>query len=71
MKKFPRKKEERRYSDQTGKLHIHCPYREETGIVVHVVIKDGCCYRSRNCMVVKCRYNASQSDIAKVLSLVW
>jgi hypothetical protein len=59
------------YDDVTGKLHISCPHRERTGIYVHVVVKDGYCYRSHECMVVECRYNKIQSDIKKLLSLTW
>jgi hypothetical protein len=71
MKRFPKEKEERRFSEKTGKLHIHCPHREETGIALHVVIREGCCYRSKECLVLKCRYNASHSDVSTVLSLIW
>jgi hypothetical protein len=63
--------DEKRYSESTGKLHIYCPYRERTGINVHVVIKDGYCYRSRQCMIVQCKFNSIQLDIEALLSLVW
>lgn len=62
---------EKHFSDRTGKLHIYCPYREETGVTVHVVIKDGFCYRSEHCMVIKCKYNRLQTDIDTLLSLTW
>ncbi|MEW6741027.1 MAG: hypothetical protein ACOYU2_09670 [Nitrospirota bacterium] len=63
--------DEKRFSESTGKLHIYCPYRERTGINVHVVIKDGYCYRSRQCMIVQCKFNSIQLDIEALLSLVW
>jgi len=62
---------EKHYSDSTGKLHIPCPYRGETGLNVHVVIKEGFCYRSEHCMVIKCKYNRLQTDIECMLSLTW
>ena len=62
---------EKHYSDASGKLHIQCPYRAETGINVHVVIKEGFCYRSEQCLVIKCRYNRLQTDIRSMLSLTW
>ena len=71
VRRYRREGLERRFSERTGKLHIYCPYRTETGITVHVVIKEGCCYRSRDCMVLRCKYNASQTDPSTVLSLVW
>ncbi|GER92890.1 hypothetical protein [Dissulfurispira thermophila] len=63
--------DEKRFSESTGKLHIYCPYREKTGINIHVVIKDGYCYRSRQCMIVQCKFNSIQLDIEALLSLVW
>ena len=62
---------ERHFSESTRKLHIPCLHREKTGIYIHVVIKDGYCYRSEQCMVVQCKYNRLQSDIASLLSLTW
>ncbi|MBI4691361.1 MAG: hypothetical protein HY754_14015 [Nitrospirae bacterium] len=62
---------QKRYSESTGKLHIPCPYREKTGINVHVVLRGGYCYRSGQCMIIKCRYNRVQSDPKALLSLVW
>lgn len=62
---------ERHFSDSAGKLHMYCPFRSQTGILVHVVIKGGYCYRSKDCMVIKCKYNALQSDVPALLSLVW
>jgi len=66
-----RRPAEKHFSDATGKLHIHCPHSEETGVSVHVVIKAGACYRSESCMVIRCRYNRLQSDIKALLSLTW
>lgn len=63
--------DEKWFSESTGKLHIYCPYKEKTGINVHVVIKDGYCYRSRQCMIVQCKFNSIQLDIDALLSLVW
>jgi hypothetical protein len=62
---------EKRYSDTTGKLHIPCPHCKTTGIGVHVVIKDGCCYRSVQCMVIGCKFNRLQTDIRSLISLTW
>lgn len=62
---------EKHYSDSTGKLHMPCPHREQTGLGVHVVIKDGFCYRSKDCLVVRCKYNRVQRDIQCLLSLTW
>jgi hypothetical protein len=62
---------EKHYSETTGKLHIPCPHKNTTGIGVHVVIKDGYCYRSCDCMVIKCKFNRMQSDIGCLLSLTW
>jgi len=59
------------YSEATGKLHILCPHRDKTGITIHVVIKDGHCYRSRQCMVLNCKFNILQSDLQCLLSLAW
>jgi hypothetical protein len=62
---------EKRFSEASGKLHIPCPHKEITGINVHVVIKEGYCYRSEQCMVIQCKFNRLQSDIDYVLSLTW
>ncbi|MBU4320347.1 MAG: hypothetical protein Q8N12_08750 [Thermodesulfovibrionales bacterium] len=62
---------EKHYSETTRKLHLPCPYAEETGIHIHVVIKDGNCYRSEQCMALKCKFNRLQSDIKTILSLTW
>lgn len=62
---------EKHYSDATGKLHIPCPYADETGIRVHVVIRTGVCYRSESCLVIRCRFNSLQSDVRALLSLTW
>ena len=62
---------ETHYSEATGKLHILCPHRNRTGISVQVVIKDGHCYRSKQCMVLNSKYNVLQSDIQCLLSLTW
>ena len=68
MKRVPK---DRHFSESTGKLHIPCPHREQTGVSVHVVIKDGYCYRSEQCMLCSCKYHRQQSDIAFVLSVTW
>lgn len=62
---------DKRFSEASGKLHIPCPHKESTGIKVHVVIKEGYCYRSEQCMVIKCKFNRLQSNIDYVLSLTW
>ena len=62
---------EKHFSITTGKLHISCPHPEKTGIKIHVVVKDGYCYRSEHCMVFWCKFNRLQSDIDSILSLAW
>jgi hypothetical protein len=62
---------DKHYCETTGKLHIPCPCRELTDINTHVVIKNGYCYRSEECMVVKCKYNRIQSDFKSLLSILW
>ncbi len=62
---------EKKFSERTGKLHLSCPHRDRTGINIHVVIKDGYCYRSEECMVVECKYNRYQSDIERIISVTW
>ncbi|HLA49947.1 MAG: hypothetical protein AAB310_00010 [Nitrospirota bacterium] len=62
---------EKHYCVTTGKLHIPCPYSEKTGINTHVVIKDGYCYRSGQCMIVWCKFNRFQNDIDTILSVLW
>ncbi len=62
---------EKHFSETTGKLHIACPYRKSTGVDVHVVIKDGYCYRWEQCMVVQCKFSQLQADIESLLSLTW
>jgi hypothetical protein len=62
---------EKRYSEATGKLHIACPFARNTGIYVHVVVKGGYCYRSENCMMLKCKFSHLQTDLESLLSLAW
>ena len=62
---------ESRFSEATGKLHILCPHRDRTEISVHVVIREGHCYRSRQCTVINCKFNVLQSDLPCLLSLTW
>ncbi len=62
---------EKRYSEATGKLHIPCPHAGTTGINVHVVIREGYCYRSENCMMLQCKFNLLQTDLESLLSLTW
>ena len=62
---------QKQYAEETGKLHISCPYSKETGIRTHVVVKDGYCYRSGECLIVWCKYNRIQTDIDSYLSLLW
>lgn len=61
----------KRFSEMTGKLHLLCPHRDKTGINIHVVIMGGCCYRSSECMVFKCKFNAMQDDLERILSVTW
>jgi len=61
----------KQYALDTGKLHIPCPHREQTEINIHVVVKDGYCYRSEECMVIWCKYNRIQTDIDSLISLIW
>lgn len=62
---------DKKFSELTGKLHLLCPYAKKSGICTHVVIKDGVCYRSCECMVLCCKYNSTQGDIEKILSVTW
>ncbi|MEJ2183139.1 MAG: hypothetical protein P8Y66_06420 [Nitrospirota bacterium] len=62
---------EKKFSETTGKLHLPCPHEGRSGICVHVVLRDGCCYRSDQCLVMDCKYNSTQSDLRKILSLTW
>ena len=68
MKYVPK---QRHYCDTTRKLHVPCLHADKTGISVHVVVRDGYCYRSENCLVISCKYNRLQSDIKTLLSLTW
>lgn len=61
----------KRFCETTGKLHIMCPHVRKSGVSVHVVVRDGVCYRSRECMVVECKFNAIQKDIDSLLSITW
>jgi hypothetical protein len=63
--------DDKKFSEATGKLHIHCPHREKTGINVHVVIRGGVCYKAGQCLVVQCKYNTIQNEIGQLLSLTW
>ncbi|HAM50774.1 MAG TPA: hypothetical protein DCP92_08800 [Nitrospiraceae bacterium] len=56
---------DKQYSIITGKLHLFCPHREETGVNIHVVIKDGSCYRSKSCFATRCRYNRIKGSRGK------
>ena len=51
----------------TGKLHMPCPFKQITGVNMHVVVKNGFCYRSKQCMAVKCRFNRLQSNLECLL----
>lgn len=59
------------YAVETGKLHLPCPHKEKSGVNIHVVIKDGYCYRSEQCMVIWCKFNSLQTDLDAFLSLIW
>ncbi|MDP2168241.1 MAG: hypothetical protein Q8J64_07925 [Thermodesulfovibrionales bacterium] len=61
----------KRYCEATGKLHVPCPHRVKSGVYVHVVIKGGYCYRSKDCLVFECKFNGMQSDLDSVVSVVW
>ncbi len=62
---------QKHFAIETGKLHMTCPHKERTEINIHVVIKDGYCYRSEQCMVIWCKYNRLQTEMDKLLSLIW
>ncbi len=62
---------DKHYSEMSGKLHIPCPFRERTGINIHVVIKGRYCYRSEECMVMECKYNRMRNRIENILSVTW
>ncbi|RJQ55467.1 MAG: hypothetical protein C4526_03455 [Nitrospiraceae bacterium] len=59
------------FAVDTGKLHLPCPYRERTEINIHVVVKDGYCYRSEECPIIWCKFNRIQTDIDSLISLIW
>jgi hypothetical protein len=61
----------KQFAMETGKLHLPCPYSEKTGIHIHVVVKDGYCYRSEECTVIWCKFNRLQTDIDSLISLIW
>lgn len=61
----------KKFSEMTGKLHMICPHSDRSGVTVHVVIRDGICYRSEICMVLDCKYNKFQSDIERIMSITW
>ncbi len=63
--------DKKHYSEATRKLHIFCPHKEKSGVYVHVVIKDGGCYRSGECMVLECKFNTMQSKLETILSVTW
>ncbi len=52
----------KRYSNGMDKLHVMCPCPDRTGINIHVVIKEGACYRSRTCLASDCKYNKTPTD---------
>jgi hypothetical protein len=59
------------YAVESGKLHLPCPHSDRTGVNIHVVIKDGYCYRSEECLVIWCKFNRLQTDLDAFLSLIW
>jgi NAD-dependent dihydropyrimidine dehydrogenase PreA subunit len=59
------------FAVESGKLHMACPFKDKTGIHTHVVIRNGYCYRSGQCMIVHCKFNSIQTDIDSLLSLIW
>jgi hypothetical protein len=63
--------QEKKFSEMTGKLHLPCPYRNKTGIKIHVVIKDGICYKAGQCLVVECKHNNIQDDLERLISITW
>jgi hypothetical protein len=65
------RRDRKRFSEKTGKLHMMCPYKDKTGIGICIVIRGGYCYRSDDCMVLECKYNKTQSDLKSVLSVTW
>lgn len=62
---------DKKFSESSGKLHMPCPHGAKSGVFVHVVIKGGYCYRSKDCLVFECKFNKTQSDLKSVLSVVW
>lgn len=63
--------EEKKFSEATRKLQIICPNRERSGVEVHVIVRNGCCYRSSHCMVFDCRYNRMQEELDSIISVIW
>lgn len=59
------------YSEDTGKLHVKCPHSNKSGVKVHVVVRNGVCYRSKECLVVQCKFNDLQNDLDSLLSITW
>lgn len=64
-------KKDKSFSEMSGKLHIPCPFKEQTGISTHVVIRGRYCYRSDDCLVIQCKYNRHHNKIEDVLSVTW
>ena len=62
---------QKQFSVSTGKLHMPCPHQDQSGIYIHVVIKNGVCYRSDVCMVIECKYHGRHNDIETIISITW
>ena len=63
--------DKKHYSEATGKLHIPCPHKQKSGVYVHVVIREGSCYSSGECMVFECKFNNMQGKLETILSVAW
>lgn len=61
----------KKYCENTGKLHVPCPHKARSGVFIHVVIRDGQCYRSKDCLVFDCKFNTLQNDLDSIVSVVW
>ena len=48
-----------------------CPHRDKTGINIHVVIKEGVCYKAGQCLVVECKHNTFQEELESLISVTW
>jgi hypothetical protein len=63
--------QDKKFSEYSGKLHKPCPHRDKSGINIHVVIKEGVCYKAGQCLVVECKHNTFQEELEDLISVTW